>query len=136
MANGGWHGTAEEWRRIEAPIKVLDSELERFAELNNLNIIRNYKDWPGRSMEWGDAVRCLIQIYLNDAESLGVNVWICASQDRNGSRYWRQQFLCKDEPAQQIASVIQDYLNNGKEKLEQWSSLPEELEFATKLASP
>ena len=27
MGNGGWYGTDEEWKRIEAPVKLLDSEL-------------------------------------------------------------------------------------------------------------
>jgi hypothetical protein len=31
MANRGWYGTEEEWSRIEAPLKALDSDLARFA---------------------------------------------------------------------------------------------------------
>ena len=99
MGNGGWYGTAEQWRRIEVPIKSLDAEFERFAALHGLPISRNHKDWPDRSLAWGESVRCLIQLYLDQEETLGVNLWICASQDRGDSRYWKQEFLCKATPA-------------------------------------
>jgi hypothetical protein len=134
MGNGGWYGTKEEWQRIEAPIKSLDPELERFAALHSLAITRNGRDWPDRSMVWGDDVRCLIQLYLDDAETLGINLWICASQDRDRDRYWRREFLCKGAPVEDVTTRLGELLDTAKTRLDRWSSRPEELEFVTRIA--
>jgi hypothetical protein len=134
MGNGGWHGTQEEWRRIEAPLKIIDADLERFAALHGLPITRNQKDWPDRSMAWDAGARCLIQIYLANADTLGVNVWICASQDREGGRYWKQEFLCKEAPISDLTPRMPDLLSIAKATLDDWSAHPERLEFATAIA--
>ena len=136
MPNGGWNGTKEQWERIEAPIKRLDAGLARFAKKHGLQITYNLKDWPGRSMEWGDSTRCLIQFYLDDADTLGINLWICASQDRSNGRYWKERFLLEGAAADAIAPKLSSLLNDAKRKLNEWSSQPEILEFATKLAKP
>ncbi len=128
MANGGWYGTKEEWQHIEAPIKSLDPELEHFAALHSLSISRNYKDWPDRSIIWGSDVRCLVQLYLDDAETLGINLWICASQDRGHDRYWKQEFLCKGASIADIAPRLPGFLDTAKAKLDYRSSHPEQLE--------
>jgi hypothetical protein len=60
VGNGGWYGTNEEWNRIEAPLKLLDSELDRFARKHRLRVTKNLEDWPERSLVWGNDVRCLI----------------------------------------------------------------------------
>ncbi len=134
MGNGGWYGSVEEWRRIEAPIKSLDPELERFATLHSIPITRNHKDWPERSIVWDNGVRCLIQLYLNDVETLGVNLWICASQDRGRDRYWKREFLCKGASVEVVAPCFSEFLSTAKSKLDHWSSHPDMLEFATKIA--
>ena len=89
MANGGWYGTKEEWDRIEAPLKLLDPELERFARKYELLVTKNHKDWPERSVRWGDDIGCLIQLYLVDETKLTLNLWICTFQDRGDARYWK-----------------------------------------------
>jgi hypothetical protein len=134
MVNGGWYGTKEEWQRMEAPIEALDPELQRFAALHSLSIERNHKDWPGRSMVWDNGVRCLIQLYLDDAESFGIDLWICASQDRGRNRYWKQEFLCKGAPSDNIERRLPELLATAKARLDDWSSHPEQLEFATEIA--
>lgn len=134
MANGGWHESEEEWRRREAPIKSLDAEVERFASLHSLSIIRNQKDWPGRSMVWDNGLRCLIQCYLDDVETLGINLWICASQDRGRERYWKQEFLCKGASIEDVTPRISELLGIAKNKLDEWSAHPEQLELATEFA--
>jgi hypothetical protein len=134
MGNGGWYGTQEEWRRIEGPIRTLDLELERFASLHGLSIARNHKDWPDRSMVWDTGARCLIQLYLADAETLGINLWICASQDRGRDRYWKQEFLCREADIGDLAPQLPELLNTAKAKLDEWAAHPEQLEFGTKIA--
>jgi hypothetical protein len=135
MANGGWYGTAEEWSRIEAPLKALDPDLDRFAAKYGLNVTKNHKDWPGRSLAWEADVRCLIQIYLVDESLLTLNLWICASQDRNGNRYWKNEMLRKDVQLPEMARDLLPALETGKRKLDLWSAHADELEFATKLAT-
>lgn len=134
MANGGWYGSDEEWQRAEAPIKSLDPELERFANLHSLKISRNHKDWPDRSMVWDDRVRCSIQFYLDDVETLGVNLWNCASQDRGGDRYWKQEFLFKGKLFYDVAPQIVEFLDVARSKLDHWNLYPDQLDFATKVA--
>jgi hypothetical protein len=134
MGNGGWYGTSEEWRRIEAPIRSLDPELERFAALHSLAVTRNHKDWPERSLVWGSDVRCLIQLYLDDVETLGINLWICASEDRSRDRYWMQEFLCKGVPIDDVAPCISEFLATTKARLDHWRTHPEMLEFAVNIA--
>ena len=135
MANGGWYGTDEEWRRIEAPLKLLDPELDRFASKRDLTVTKNFKDWPERSLAWGTDVRCLIQVFLTDQSALTFNLWICASQDRGGSRFWKKEMPCKESQASEIARDLFQLLEAEKQKLDHWSMHPEELEFATKLSS-
>lgn len=131
MGNGGWYGTQEEWQRVETPIKTLDPELERFADLHGLSITRNHKDWPDRSMVWDAGARCLIQLYLADAETLGINLWICTSQDRERERYWKHEFLCERAPLGDLISCLPRLLSTAKMKLDGWAAHPEQLEFAT-----
>jgi hypothetical protein len=128
MANGGWYGTAEEWNRLEAPLKLLDSELNRFARTHGLRVTRNLKDWPERSLVWGTGVRRLIQVYLVDQASLTFSLWICASQDRDGSRFWKRETLCKEVQAPEIARDLLELLEAAKRKLDHWSAHPEDFE--------
>lgn len=127
MANGGWYGTPQEWERIEAPIKMLDLELERFVSAHGLSVTRNHKDWPDRSIVWDTGTRCLIQLYLADAETLGINFWICASQDGGRDRFWKQEFLCKEATLDDVTARLPELLNTAKTKLDGWA-------FATKIA--
>jgi hypothetical protein len=75
----------------------------------------------------------LIQVFLVDQSALTLNLWICASQDRDGSRFWKNEMLRKEEQASQIAADLFSLLDDGKRKLDRWSAHPEMLEFATKL---
>jgi hypothetical protein len=133
MGNGGWYGTREEWERIEAPLKALDAGLERFAITHGLTVTKNHKDWPERSIAWGNPVRCLIQVYLGTQAQLTLNFWVCVSQDRGGDRYWRKEMLCSEVPASDVQARLPKLLETAKEKIDVWSAQPGLLEFATKL---
>jgi hypothetical protein len=135
MANGSWYGTAEEWSRIEAPLKALDPDLDCFAGKYGLNVTKNHKDWPERSLAWEADVRCLIQIYLVDESLLTLNLWICAYQDRNGSRFWKTETLRKEFQLPEMAKELLPALETAKRRLDLWSAHSEDLEFATKLAT-
>jgi hypothetical protein len=133
MANGGWYGTKEEWDRIKAPLKRLDPELDRFARKYGLRVTRNAKDEPERSLIWGSDIRCLIQVFLVDQSALTLTLWICASQNRDGKRFWKKETPRKEVHVTELAQNLLDLLEAGKRKLDQWSAHPEELQFATKL---
>jgi hypothetical protein len=133
MGNGGWYGTGEEWKRIEAPLKLLDPELDRFARKHGLRVTKSLRDWPERSLVWGTDVRCLIQVFLVDQSTLTLSLWICASQNRDGSRFWKSETPRKEAQVSEMARDLFDLLEAGKRKLDHWSAHPEELEFATKL---
>ena len=133
MPNGGWHGTKKEWNEAEAPLKLMDRELKRFAREHGLKFSKNHKEWPSRSLTWGSDVRCGIQIFLVDPSKLSFNFWICAIQDRDGSRFWKQEYPRKEVPASEIADDLSELIEQAKRKLDGWSAHPKELEFATKI---
>jgi hypothetical protein len=134
MENDGWSGTNEEWQRIEAPLKLLDPALDRFARKYGLPVTKNLKDWPERSLVWETDVRCLMQVYLIDKSALTLKLWICASLDRNGSRFWKHETPRDGIQASDLAGELFELLEAGKQKLDYWSAHPEELQFSTALA--
>jgi len=133
MANGGWYGTKEEWERIERPLLEVDSIINNFAREAGLAVTRNYKGWPERSIVWGEDIRCLIQLYLADEKSLTFNLWLCASQDRGRTRYWKQETTVKAKKVSEFKEDLAALLREGREKLVNWSKNGEQLKFATTL---
>ena len=129
----GFHGSDAEWQRIEAPLQRLDAKLDAFSERWNVHLTRSARNWPSRSLEWGEPVRRLIQIFLADETSLKFNLWLCASEDRGGERYWKQDFLKKEVPISEIDAELPELLERGRLLLESWGA--EMLEFATPLRS-
>ena len=127
MANGGWYGTQEEWDQIEKPLLEVDPILEQFAKENGLTVTRNLKDWPERSMVWGNDVRCLIQLYLVDEELLTFNLWLCASQDRGSKRYWKHETPIKETQTAEFKDTFFAQLVEGHQKLLRWSKNHNEL---------
>lgn len=131
MANGGWYGTDEEWDRIEKPLLEIDSIIDDFANDLSLSVSKNYKDCPERSIEWGKEVRCLIQLYLVDEKLLTFNLWLCASQDRGGKRYWKHETSINAKQVFDFKDDLGLLLREGREKLLGWSKDNDQLEFAT-----
>jgi hypothetical protein len=133
MANGGWYGTPEEWRRLEAPLIRLDPQLEGFAASFGAKLSKNHKDFPERSIQWGDGPQNLLQIYLADAASPTWNIWLCCSQDRGRQRFWRHRFLVERQPIEAFGDRLEALLFEGAQVLAAWSSDPSGLEFATEI---
>lgn len=125
----GFHGSKAEWERVEAPLRALDRDLEVFSKRHGIPLSRNGRNWPDRSLVWGSPVRRLIQIFLADEKDMTYNVWICASEDRDNKRYWRQQLLKSGVAVTEIAAELADLLERGRTLLESWDS--DSLEFAT-----
>jgi hypothetical protein len=133
MANGGWYGTPEEWQRLEAPLLQVDSCIERFAREHSLNLSKNHKEWPERSLTWGENPRCLIQLYLAEEEDLTWNLWLCCSEDRGGERFWRKEFAVRGQKLEQFIMDLPKLLDESLKQLNDWRAAPDKLEFATKL---
>ncbi len=129
MANGGWYGTKEEWDRIEKPLLSIDPILEQFAKENNLVVTRNLKDWPERSMAWGNDVSCLIQLYLVDDKLLTFNLWLCVTQDRATKRYWKNETPIKEKQASEFKDTLFEQLVEGHQKVLEWSKNKKELKL-------
>ena len=135
MANGGWHGTIEEWKRIEAPLLRVDPQIDEFIQNNGMAVTKNYKDWPERSIAWTENnTRLLIQLYLADIDKISWNIWLCCSQDRDESRFWRQEFLISKQRMSEFEGRLAELLEAAKTRLCDWSTRPDKLEFATTVA--
>ena len=133
MANGGnWHNRAE-WRRVEGPLQQLDPILAQFSKRLGLHVTKNQKDWPERTIVWGQGIQLLIQVYLANPEQLTFNMWLCASQDRDGKRYWKHETLIEGKPVAEFEGSFGSLLDEGRLKLESWSE--QQLEYATDVAA-
>ena len=133
MANGGWYGTEEEWQRVEAPLLEIDDIFQAFADSLGYPVERNYKDNPSRSIVWDNGVRCLIQLFQVNETALTFNLWICASLDKGGRRYQRDETLVNGMQVHEFAPTLPQLLDKAATKLHEWSSKPENLEFKTTL---
>ena len=131
MSNGGYFDDRQ-WQKLEEPLLAVDPIIKDFAAANGLEVLKNQKDWPERSIVWHEYdVRCLIQLYLVSEESMTFNFWLCASQDRGGERFWKQETPVKNQPIPEFSAQLATLLNEGREKLLLWSHDPSVMEYAT-----
>ena len=130
----GFHGSEADWERAEAPLRALDNELEDFSKRHGIPLSRNARSWPDRSLVWGSPVRRLIQIFLVDEKDLTYNLWICASEDRDNKRYWKQELLRSAVVVTEIEAEFAGLLERGRALLESWDS--DSLELATTIDRP
>lgn len=128
----GFQGSKEEWERIQSFLLEIDELLLDFAKVNGMELSKNYHNWPERSITWGEDIRRLIQIYLDDEKIMTFNFWICASQDRGQKRYWKNTFLKKGVHFFEIKDNLLHLLEEGHRILESW--FEKDLEFATKIS--
>lgn len=134
MANGGWYGSREEWQRLEAPLLSIDPVIEEFTSAHGLTVSKNHRDYPERSMRWGDNPSCLIQISLEHDSGPTWNLWLCCWQDRGDCRYWRKDTPVRDQPLAAFCDKLPTLLADSFTRLEGWKAAPERLKFATKLS--
>jgi len=117
----GFYGPKEDWKKLEAPLLRIDDRLTAFAHANCLREIRNYHNWPERSLVWDMAqVRKLIQVFLESETSETFTFWICASADRGAQRLWKHKTLKKAVPLEEIENNLGALLQEAKEILDGW----------------
>jgi len=71
----------------------------------------------------------LIQIFIADKEGPTFNLWLCASQGRDGCRFWKNAFLLERVTAAELPVDLDAQLLLARKTLLRWSS--EELDLAT-----
>lgn len=118
----GFQGSPQEWNRIESPLHILDPVLHDFAEERGLSLRRNYHNWPERSLHWGEQPHRLIQIYLEDVQQLTWNVWICAYEDRETGRHWKQMYHSRNVTIDDIRADLGAILNEAMKTVAAWSA--------------
>jgi len=116
---------------MEAPLVKADPVLQKFAAAHRLKLSKNYHNEPERSLTWDTGIRRLIQLYLQDPKTLTLNLWLCASQDLGGSRFWRREFLVKDQRLDDFFDQLPALLEEGYARVNSWTG--DTLEFGTKL---
>ncbi len=128
----GHSGSSAEWSRIERPLVEVDPVIAEFARRHGLSCSANGHEWPERSLVWGDAIRRLIQIYLESEAALTYRVWLCASQDRGRKRFWKQENLRVGLSPEQLKAELPALLGQAYAKVDAWQE--SSLEFATEVA--
>ena len=113
----GFQGSQEEWDRLEAPLRRLDTELLAFAGCYGLALTKNLHGWPERSLAWAEGVERTIQVLLRDAAALTYNVWIAAWEDRPDGRYWKRGVVAADLPEAELHEQLAELLERGYARL-------------------
>ena len=79
----GFHGSKEEWRRLEAPYIRIDHILMAFAQRYGLELYKNYRD-ADRSLRFNDALSRAIWVHATEKYDANgtYHVSVIAHQDR------------------------------------------------------
>ncbi len=128
MANGGPYDKAV-WARIEAPLIGVDPLLEDFARKNGLSVSKNSHNSPERSITWNAGPNCLIQLYPVAQDPSRFSLWICASEDRGGERYWKEDSLVEDQPMEAFEAQLPELLDDGLRTLASWCEDTESFDY-------
>jgi hypothetical protein len=116
----GFHGSREDWERMESPLLEIDESLKDFAQAHTMELSLNYHAWPSRRLTWGVDIHRLIEISLEDEREMTFNFWICAWKDGRRKRYWKNAYLREGAPFPEIKEELRQLLQEGIETLESW----------------
>lgn len=123
----GFHGTKEEWDRMEAPLLEVDDVIGEFAQSKGLSLDSNYHNMPNRRLMWNKGgITRVIQVSVKD-EDMTIYVTYYAWQDRNNTRRGKWLKQISDLGLTELKRDLPGLLKEGYSMLE---SLAEgELEF-------
>lgn len=130
----GFHGSIQDWVQMEKPLRDLDEILNGFAKQHDMTVTSNYHSWPERSLEWGEAMRRLLCIFLSDEKAMLFEFSLMAGEDRGHQRYWRKETLERAIPADRLEEEVPQLLERGYERLLSWSE--EDLVYAGEISEP
>ena len=128
----GFHGSRDEWERISSPLKEIDPLWEEFARARSLEQTRDERNWPSRTLTWGNDIERAITLYLVDEKAMTFAFDVHAFEDRAGKRYWRRTALKERAPWAEIRSQIRQLLEDGYRTVEGWQR--GDLEYAGDVA--
>lgn len=121
MPNGGFDGSLEAWEKMEAPLLEVDELLAQFATERNMQVVKNYHNWPRRELKWvRDGIHLAIHILAADKPEtyhLAIGAW----EDRKNERYVADKWLKKWVFWPEIKDNLRQLLEEGTETLESWS---------------
>ena len=109
----------------------MDPGLKDFALRHGLPLEEDGR-WPQRSFRWGAPLSRLIQIYVDEEKTPTYKVWICASEDRNGSRYWKQETLRSGIATTDLERELAEILELAFVRVSSWTAA--DLDFADTLS--
>jgi hypothetical protein len=122
MPNGGFDGSIEAWEKMEAPLLEVDGLLARFAAERNMQVVKNYHNWPQRYLEWvKDGIHRAIQIVAANESKMTFHLGVGAWKDRGDQRYGADELLKKFVPWDEIRDNLDQLLEEGFKTLESWS---------------
>jgi hypothetical protein len=131
----GFHGPVEEWDRMESPFRGIDPRLAKFANERKMQVRKNYHSWPERSLLWRKGgIEKFIQISLKDERAPTYCLRLCAWEDRDQSRYWKNQVLLEEAAWNVVEQGLENLLLQAYEIVNSWAT--KDLEFAAKLTIP
>lgn len=122
MPNGGFDGSREAWEKMEGPLLEVDELIARYAADRNMQVIKNYHNWPQRYLNWvSRGIHRSIQILAVDESKMTFHISIVAWTDKNDKRYLTDAWLKKGVPWDQIRDNLHQLLEEGFKTLESWS---------------
>lgn len=103
----GFHGTEEEWQRMEAPYVRIDPFLVSFAQRHGLQLVKNYRD-ADRCLRFNDALSRAI--WLGATDKYGTEgkyqVSVIAHQDRE-DRYLKAARVADPAGSEDLERVLE-----------------------------
>ncbi len=116
----GFHGTKEEWARLEAPLTSLDAQIAEYARQNGMTVRKSDRNWPRRSLDWGAPIRMSLQLSLLDEKSLTFSLAVVAHLDEAGLRSWKSETIATALTVEQLRSQWRPLLDKGRRKAAFW----------------
>ena len=131
MANG-FYGSKEEWERMVAPLRELDTGLNAFASTHGLEVKQNDHNTPNRMLTWTKAgIQRVIQISLYGEDQL-LLLALSAFRDEGGTRRGKRWPAKLDIPVQEFKTNLEQLLTEAYQTLETVSDA--DLEYWTELS--
>lgn len=116
----GFHGSKETWQRLIAPLADADELLSAVAESRGMELTRNQRAWPERSLCWGTDIRRKFQIYLADEKKETFSVGVVAWKDGAAGRSWRREKLREGVPWAALREELPALLEEGVRLVDSW----------------